>query len=303
MDNFALAELLEDIGVSDETSRPSGRETKSQKRQQSRRETADFSAIHHLLDDSSTSTSVDAASPLVQPASTEALSPEEGTDIVQEGAARFKSRDASDLSAAGDEGGETADYTSLFAMMEMGGDGAGGRGASPAAQNTATGKDLDGAAAAAAYRPRAQHFSNEKPGRDGKAPRLVAPPSISAEVSARVCDDVDGGGDDRTGPVSAQPKSPARRPRRSMNMDKADNMAGSGGGSGVSVPGAVRSRHRAASLRVPTLCWNSSNRLSVKYITARALRRCRGEARLVCVCDRYGCEGCCPGKTVAGCDF
>lgn len=189
-----------------------------------RRETADFSSLNALLDSSTVTTgSCDNGHPSASTAHDNNFSVavgEAGSGVCDE------------LEEDGD-GDETADFTSMLALLQSRGDSPAAVPAAPAAaareddlddgdssnSNVTSGSSLGTRSErAAAVRPRAKHHSNQKPGRTSDASRLVAPPSIPLVIGG---EGGGGGGDGRgvPGPAVGKPRSPSRRPRRSINLD------------------------------------------------------------------------------------
>lgn len=221
---------------------------RSKKRVHNRRETADFSSINALLDDSAFSDTGDGSAG-ANPASGDGAGTAQsdgGKEFESDASSSSPYRQAGnndggdgggavaegDGNVEGDDSGrddETADFSALFALGEM------GMSPPPQPRPAAAAVVGDGAGA---Y-PRARHHSNQKPSRGGKVPRVVPPPSVPSRGAARGGDG-GGGGKGLSRPVSAKPKSPARRPRRSINLDPARAPVASWDDYAVPTPEPVR---------------------------------------------------------------
>lgn len=219
-DKMALADVLQSLASPEGGERAGGNETAEKsaipsaknetKRGHKRRDTADFSTINSLLDESTASSAaVDA-----------------GTAGEQHRAVTAKAQ----------QGDETADFSSLMTLVQNG------------LTETETPPGDDGTKPS--VRPRARRHSNQKPGRDGQGARLAAPPSVPLGGPARVGEGgsagsggsggIGGGGGKVSRPVSAKPKPPARRPRRSINLDPSRTPAASWEDYAAPTPEAVR---------------------------------------------------------------
>ena len=199
------------------------------KRGRKRRETADFSTIHCLLDESTTSSTdinddsndnrqqLDVhASRLNNARSDGAVYPQfdpRGRNHLGVSGSTETTASAPVVPAQDRQGGETADFSSIMTLVEND------------ATQKETGTTSTGNGGKPAPRPRARRHSNQKSGRDGKGPPSAALSLVSLGPSAGGGDGGGGGGGGGgvggkvCRPVSAKPKSPARRPRRSMNLD------------------------------------------------------------------------------------
>lgn len=235
---MALADVLQSLASPEGSKRAGGKELaeepaspsakNEQKRGHKRRDTADFSTIHSLLDESmasSTSMDADTDRKLLH----DAAAP---LTMARNGGTTGAPAIAVSSPAVADEdrqGDETADFSSLMMLVE-----------NDAAENETPPRD-DGADIPA--RPRARRHSSQKSGRDGKGPRLSAPPSVPLGGPARVGEGGStggGGGGKVSRPVSAKPKPPARRPRRSINLDPSRTPAASWEDYAAPTPEAVR---------------------------------------------------------------
>lgn len=191
---------------------------KNKNRAQSRRrETADFSALHSLLDDPEDMTTTTAAAAAA------------ARDDAVEIPAAFPRRDSEDgrLPGLAARAGVDGRGGGVEEGEEGGGEG-GDETANLSALVALAGEDMAGAAfpggSCVALRARARRHSNQKPGSDGMLASLVAPPSVVPGVGRAVVGGGGvggggGGGGKVPGPVNLQPRSPARRPRRSTNLD------------------------------------------------------------------------------------
>ena len=231
---MALADVLQSLASPKGSKRAGGNETGEEpatpsarnghKLGHKRRDTADFSIINSLLDEST--------------ASSTALHADNASDQLHA------------VAAKGRQGEETADFSSLMTLVQNG------------LTETETPPRDDGAKPSA--RPRARRHSNQKPGRDGQGARLAAPPSVPLGGPARVGEggsagsgssgDVGGGGGKVSRPVSAKPKPPARRPRRSINLDPSRTPAASWEDYAVPTPEAVRYYYYCVQMVVLLMC-------------------------------------------------
>lgn len=209
-----------------------------------RRETADFSTLHSLLDTSASSAAFsDTAFSLlgtpqasVYPDNRQSLpcadiSPSvareaeicQGGDSMLDGDSILEA-----LGVDGEDGDDTADFSSLMTLVQgRGGEGGAAANSHPKKLTAATclssvdnDVDVSGGGSrtpgsswserAAATHPRAQYPSH----RGGGTNRLVPQPSVPLGVVVGKC--VVGG---VRGPTSRKPRSPPRRPRRPINID------------------------------------------------------------------------------------
>ena len=233
MESLASPEGSEWAGGNEVAKKPLPPSAKNEKqRGYNRRDTADFSTINSLLDESmASSVTMDAdtdSNQLRNAASAPSTMARSDGPAYLHPDARSRGllgeSDAPDFAATppavaakGRRGDETADFSSLMTLVEND------------ATETETPPRDDGPKPPA--RPRARRHSNQKPGRDGKGAWFAAPPSVplggsatigegsSASVGGGGVGDVRGASGKVSRPVSARPKSPARRPRRSITLD------------------------------------------------------------------------------------
>lgn len=184
-----------------------------------RRETADFSSLQSLLDSSTASE----ASP-----NRPGQEDDAGEQLPGRRSAEEHSADGRLVDMEDGGGDETSDFSSLMALVQSEGAGANSQARSSAEEHRG-GRGTEGdpkspgtwMERAAALRPRAPHRSNQKPGRANDESRPVPPPSVPLAVGAGARGIGKGASAAVPGPASVNPRSPARRPKRSMSLDPA----------------------------------------------------------------------------------